>query len=346
MFPTYRIDIHLIYTSRRLWLVLNERKALVIRIITWTLALLSGSALAETSEPIAPLPFANTDAVVRATLGERLFHDPILSRQGIFSCATCHPLDQGAMDGRSRGMGIEGKQLRNVPTLFNVGFNYYLNWDGSATTLEAHAERLLSNPRVMNNHWPELLARLQAQDEYVRSFAVAYPDGITQANLLDALANFERSLVTPNCRFDRYLRGEHDALDAAEQEGYRLFKSLGCVSCHQGMNIGGNLFQKFGIFGTPDGIQNDTDEGRFIVTHSDRDRGVYRVPSLRNVAVTAPYFHDGRASTLEAAVDTMAKQQLGRQLTANERSLIVRFLQTLTGEYRNKPLSRGTAAPQ
>jgi cytochrome c peroxidase len=346
MFPTNRIDIHLIYTSRRLWLVLNERKALVIRIITWTLALLSGSALAETTEPIAPLPFANTDAVARATLGERLFHDPILSRQGIFSCATCHPLDHGAMDGRSRATGIEGVQLRNVPTLFNVGFNYFLNWDGSVTTLEAHAEKLLSNPRVMNNQWPELLSRLQAQPEYVRSFTATYPDGITQANLLDALANFERSLVTPNCRFDRYLRGEHDALDAAEQEGYRLFKSLGCVSCHQGMNIGGNLFQKFGIFGTPDGIQNDTDEGRFMVTHSDRDRGVYRVPSLRNVAVTAPYFHDGRASTLEAAVDTMAKQQLGRQLAVNERSLIVRFLQTLTGEYRNKPVSRGTAEPQ
>jgi cytochrome c peroxidase len=344
MFPTFRIDIHLIHT--RLWLVFKKWKALVIQSIAWTLMLLSGPTLAETSEPIAPLPFANTEALASATLGERLFHDPILSRQGVFSCATCHPLEHGAMDGRSRATGIGGVQLRNAPTLFNVRFNYYLNWDGSVTTLEAHAEKLLSNPRVMNHQWPELLSRLQSRPEYVRAFTAAYPDGITQANLLDALANFERSLVTPNCRFDRFLRGEHDALDAAEQEGYRLFKSLGCVSCHQGMNVGGNLFQKFGIFGTPNRMPNDTDEGRFMVTHNDRDRGVYRVPSLRNVAVTAPYFHDGRAPTLESAVDTMAKQQLGKQLTVKERSLIVRFLQTLTGEYRNKPVSRGTVESQ
>jgi cytochrome c peroxidase len=201
----------------------------------------------------------------------------------------------------------------------------------------------------MNTTWPELLAKLRADSDYVTAFRATYRQDITRANVLDALASFERSLVTPNSRFDRYLRGEGDALTMGEQQGYQLFKSYGCVACHQGTNIGGNLFQKFGVFQAPeaplpaDGV---IDLGRYTVTKVARDREVFRVPSLRNVAATPPYFHDGRAATLEVAVDTMARMQLGRQLTRGEIGLIVQFLHTLTGEWRGKPLPAGTSVTQ
>ncbi|MBS1213317.1 MAG: cytochrome [Proteobacteria bacterium] len=345
--PTiHRVDGRSIQECRRWWPARVCGTALVALAITWMLALWCRSAAAESSEPLAPLPLAVPENAEKVALGERLFQDPRLSRQSQRSCATCHPLDRGAMDGRSRAEGASGEELRNTPTLFNVGFNFFFNWDGSVTTLEAHAEKVLSNPRIMNASWPELLAVLGADTQYAQAFSAAYPDGLTQANLVDTLTCFERSLVTPNSRFDRYLRGEKQALDPAELEGYRLFKSLGCVACHQGMNIGGNLFQKFGIYGAPTGTKEIADAGRYAVTRNDRDRGVYRVPSLRNVAVTAPYFHDGRAPTLEAAVDTMAQEQLGRRLGLKERALIVLFLKTLTGEYRGKPVTQGTEAPR
>ena len=200
----------------------------------------------------------------------------------------------------------DSSPARNTPTIFNVGLNAAFNWDGIANTLEAHAEIVLLNPRLMNTTWPELLAKLQADADYVTSFNTAYPEGLTRANVLDALASFERSLLTPNARFDRYLRGEQHALTEPEQQGYRLFKSYGCVACHQGINIGGNMYQKFGVFAEAGGEESPgagVDLGRYAVTKVPRDREVFRVPSLRNVAVTAPYFHDGRAPTLEDAVD-------------------------------------------
>jgi cytochrome c peroxidase len=217
-----------------------------------------------------------------------------------------------------------------------------LNWDGSATTLEAHAERILLHPDLMRTTWPELLPKLQADANYRRDFTTAYPEGLTRATVLDALASYERSLLTPNSRFDRYLRGEHHALTAPEQQGYRLFTAYGCVACHQGVNIGGNMYQKFGVFVEPGGGDSPAavvDLGRYAVTGVPRDRGVFRVPSLRNVAVTAPYFHDGRARTLVDAVDTMAKVQLGMTLTPEEIGLLVQFLQSLTGDYGGRPVA-------
>ena len=328
---------------RRLQLAWRGVGALAAISAFWLSILSCNAAGVDIAEPLAPLPLSVAGDPPREALGERLFHDPRLSSQGQRSCATCHPLDRGGMDGRARAVGVDGVRLRNTPTLFNVGFNFFFNWDGGSTTLEAHAERLLMNPRVMKMTWPELLAGLRADPQYAADFAAAYSDGLNQANLLNALASFERSLITPNSRFDRYLRGDRDALDQGEQEGYRLFKSVGCVACHQGANIGGNLFQKFGVFGTPKQSVETADPGRQAVTHSDRDRGVYRVPSLRNVAVTAPYFHDGRAADLDVAVDTMAQEQLGRRLASQEREAIVRFLQTLTGQYRGKSVTRGAA---
>ena len=297
----------------------------------------------ELQEPITPIPLSLVLDLPRVALGERLFHDVRLSHDNTRACTTCHPLQRGGMDGRPRAITANGTlHPRNTPTIFNVGLNAAFNWDGIASTLEAHAEIVLLHPSLMRTTWPELLATLQADADYVTRFNTAYAGGLTRVNVLDALASFERSLLTPNARFDRYLRGEQHALTAPEQQGYRLFKSYGCVACHQGMNIGGNMYQKFGIFAAPGGMSNPAavvDLGRYGVTKVPRDRGVFRVPSLRNVAMTAPYFHDGRAATLEGAVDTMARVQLGRTIPPEEIGLIVQFLHTLTGEYHGRPVA-------
>jgi cytochrome c peroxidase len=295
-------------------------------------------------EPIVPIPLDTRLDPKRVSLGERLFGDKRLSADRQRSCASCHPFDNGGADGLARALSADGKpRLRNTPTIFNVGFNFILNWDGGASSLEDHAGKLLTSP-VMDASWPDLLARLAQDAEYPASFRAAYADGLTQANVLNALATFERSLATPNARFDRHLRGDAAALSAEEQRGYALFKAYGCVACHQGINVGGNLFQKFGVFASPGApAQGEPDLGRYRLTGAERDRGVFRVPSLRNVALTAPYFHDGRAPTLEVAVDTMARVQLGRELAPPDLQAIVRFLGTLSGEFRGQPLAAAQA---
>jgi cytochrome c peroxidase len=187
-----------------------------------------------------------------------------------------------------------------------------------------------------------LLATLRADSDYRRAFAAIYGGDIRREQILDALAAYQRSLVTPNARFDRYLRGEPGAITPEEEHGYRLFKAYGCIACHQGANVGGNLFQKFGIFADPFAGRDAAtraDLGRFTITGDEADRHVFRVPSLRNAALTAPYFHDGSAKSLEEAVEIMARNQLGRTLAEREVALIVAFLRTLTGERGGRPLA-------
>ena len=184
------------------------------------------------------------------------------------------------MDGLPRAAGPDGNlRLRNTPTVFNVGLSSWYNWDGSANTLEKHADLTLANPQIMNMTWTELLARLRADVGYVTAFKAAYLQGLTEDAVLDAIAQFERSLLTPNSRFDRFLGGEQNALNERELAGYRLFKSYGCVSCHQGVNIGGNLFQKFGVFLDVKEKARTDDPGRIVVTGVARDREVFRVPA-------------------------------------------------------------------
>ena len=309
----------------------------------------SGRLAAEPPEPISPLPLTVDEDPQRVALGGRLFRDTLLSRNNNLSCVGCHPLARGGVDGRPRAIAADGRQrLRNTPTVWNVRFNLYLNWDGGHESLTAHTDALVQNPAVMGMDWPTLLARLKASPSYVAEFRQLGPEGITRERVLEALVAFERSLITPNARIDRYLRGQLDALTADEGRGYRLFKSYGCIACHQGMNIGGNVVQRFGVFAVPDllGLAADPpDPGRIRVTQDPRDQFVFRVPSLRNVALTAPYFHDGRAPTLEVAVRVMAQAQLGRTLTAEDIRLIAAFLRTLTGEVDGRiPTPAGTEA--
>jgi cytochrome c peroxidase len=294
-------------------------------------------------EPISPLPVALDLDPDRVALGKALFEDRQLSHDGSLSCATCHPLDNGGVDHLPRSVGIYGQTIaRNTPTVFNSGFNFRQFWDGRAATLEDQVDGPLTSPAEMGSTWPEVLGKLKASPTYRATFAASYPDGVTERAVRDAIANFERSLVTPNARFDDFLRGNQAALTADEIDGYRLFRSYGCVSCHQGVNVGGNMFQRLGVIEpyVPRLDASDADDaGRALLTGDPRDDHVFKVPSLRNVAITGPYFHDGSQPTLEAAVVAMGYYQLGRQLPSSDIQHLVAFLRTLTGQYQGRPLA-------
>jgi cytochrome c peroxidase len=294
-------------------------------------------------EAVTPLPQPPPVPRAMTELGRKLFHDVRLSGNAQMSCASCHRLDRGGGDGRTRPLGSDGRPLDfNAPTVFNAALNFRLNWRGNFRTLEELAEAALLDARLMNTSWSEVVGKLQADADYVRSFGEAYGSQPDRAHVLDALASFQRGLATPNARFDEYLRGARDAITAEEERGFQLFKTYGCVACHQGMNLGGNLFQKFGIFyeqAAQRAAPTHADLGRFGITGRKSDRQVFRVPSLRNVAVTAPYFHDGRSSSLHEAVAIMARSQLGRNIPPRDIDAIVGFLATLTGTYDGRRLT-------
>lgn len=334
-------------TLRRLSVDSALSRSLTLGALCFAVTLAAGTALVGaaaigTREPLAPLREPSVLDPAKVALGSRLFADPILSGKGKLSCVTCHDLNTGGTIHVRRTIGYMGRVHRfNAPTIFNVGNNYRLGWRGEFTSLEMQNERVLLDENIMAVTWDSLLSRLQADPTYSAAFQRIYGRNVDRRALLDTLAVFQRSLTTPNSAFDRYLQGDTGAMNSKELEGYRLFKDYGCASCHQGSNIGGNMFQKFGIFyaAPPATVFNDGDLGRFTLTGRDADKGVFRVPSLRNVAVTAPYFHDGRASSLNEAVSTMARSQLGRTLTPDEVDALVAFLNTLTGEYNGHKLS-------
>jgi cytochrome c peroxidase len=298
--------------------------------------------ITQTDEPIQPIPQEIAVDLTKVALGEKLFQDVRLSKNNQKSCISCHSFNLGGTDHHAYSIGINGALTEvNTPTVFNIRFNFRFNWDGKFTNLSDHLDALMTNSQVMGVQWPEAIRSLQQVPAYVQSFKQIYPDGLTATNIKEALVAYELSLNTPNARFDRFLRGDKQALSTTEKEGYRLFKTYGCISCHQGVNLGGNMFQPFGVIGNylaDRGKISKADLGRFNVTNNLADRYLFRVPSLRNVAVTAPYFHDGSAKTLPEAITKMTKYQLGRPLPTEQIKLIAQFLHTLTGEYRGKTL--------
>jgi cytochrome c peroxidase len=307
-------------------------------------------ARSSVDEPLTPIPFAVAADPAKVDLGRKLFLDTRLSQSKTTACVSCHRLDRGGDDGRRQPAGADGQPLDfNSPSIFNVALNFRLNWRGNFRTLEQQNESVLLDRRLMGTTWGELLPKLRADRDYVRSFVALYGGGPERPHVLDALATFQRSLLTPGARFDRQLNGQRDAISAEEERGYQLFKSYGCIACHQGTNLGGNLFQRFGVFDDPFARHRNVttaDLGRFAITGIETDRHVFRVPSLRNVAVTAPYFHDGSAASLPEAVDIMARIQLGRELPPTDRDLIVKFLGTLTGEYQGRSLPQASETDQ
>lgn len=290
------------------------------------------------NEPISPIPTEIKLNSRKVELGEKLFNDTKLSHDNTISCASCHSLDLGGTDRLAHSIGIKGQVgAINTPTVFNSAYNFKQFWDGRAETLEAQIDGPPNAATEMGSNWEEIKGKLNASPEYVSDFENLYSDGIQIQNIKDTIAVFERSLITPNARFDRYLNGEQDILTKEEKEGYQTFKAVGCASCHQGINIGGNLFQEFGVMGDyfkDRGNITDADLGRYNVTKNEFDRHVFKVPSLRNIEKTYPYFHDGTVIQLEEAVEVMSKYQLGRKLSRQEIDSIVKFLKTLNGEYK------------
>jgi cytochrome c peroxidase len=293
-------------------------------------------------EPLKPLPPIPQLDPATVELGRQLFNETQLSVNNTKSCAGCHDLQNGGADNRAFSLGFDGKPVTlNTPTVFNASLNFKQFWNARVDTLQAQVEQVVTSPMEMGNDWKTVIRTLSALPHYQATFRQIYPDGITPANVQNALATYERTLLTPNSRFDQYLQGDTDILTLQEKYGYQRFKEYGCIACHQGTNIGGNMYQKFGVMGDyfkARGNPTEADLGRYLVTRDEEDRNVFKVPSLRNVAVTAPYFHDASAKTLEDAVDVMFKYQLGRVPSTEDKTLIVLFLKTLTGEWAGKPL--------
>ncbi|MDR2240404.1 MAG: cytochrome-c peroxidase [Zoogloeaceae bacterium] len=307
--------------------------------------------VAAQQEPLSPLPLDNSVDNQgkkldprKVALGDKLFHDPRLSKDNTISCASCHNLATNGADASDRPLsfGVGGaKGVVNSPTVFNSRYNFRQFWDGRAANLVEQVVGPIHNPIEMATNWPEVIAKLNKDSALVAQFQAIYPDGVQGKNIQDAIAAYEMTLTTPNARIDKWLRGDKGALSADELKGYQLFKSYGCIACHQGANVGGNMYQIFGVMNgyfAARGNLTEADNGRFNVTKNPADKHMFKVPSLRNAAVTPPYFHDGTAQTLEQAVDVMFRFQLGRTAPPEEKALIIKFLHTLTGEYKGKPL--------
>jgi cytochrome c peroxidase len=287
-------------------------------------------------EPIKPVPETLNQDPGRAELGRQLFNDVHLSANNSLSCATCHNLAKGGTDGREYSLGFSGKTATvNTPTVLNAALNFKQFWNGRVDTLEAQINVVMQNSIELGSKWDDVIGKLSQEAHYKEAFATAYKGGITKANVENAIATYVRTLITPNSRFDKYLRGDRNAISDEEKAGYVKFKQYGCVACHQGVNVGGNMFQKFGVMGdyfANRGMPTEADLGRYLVTGEESDKYVFKVPSLRNIALTAPYFHDGTAKTLDAAVDVMFTYQLGRVASNDDKAAIIKFLDTLTGD--------------
>ena len=281
-------------------------------------------------EPIVPIPRELDYDRQKAEVGKVLFMDPMLSLDGTVSCHSCHDFDHGGADPRPVSIGVHGKKgLSNAPTVYNSYFNFRQFWNGRAKDLKEQADGPLHNPVEMNMASKKIEKYLNASDYYKKAFETIYHALPTYKRALEVIAEFEKALFTPDCRFDRYLRGEID-LTGPEKKGYRLFKRLGCVSCHNGINIGGNSFQKMGLI-FPYRWSPDFPD-RFALTSDPLDKNVYKVPTLRNIALTAPYFHDGSSPTLRDALEKMGYHNLGFKLEKKEILPLEAFLESLTGK--------------
>ncbi|MDH3625879.1 MAG: cytochrome-c peroxidase [Myxococcales bacterium] len=287
-------------------------------------------------EPLKPLPELGELNMEKVALGRKLFHDTILSGDGTLACSTCHTLDHGGAEPRKTSKGIRG-QLGpiNSPTVLNSSLNFVQFWDGRARDLREQAEGPVANPIEMGATWEGVVKRLEGNAKYVAEFKALYEDGITKNNITDAIAVYEEALITPS-RFDKYLMGDQNAITDAEKKGYETFKAVGCPTCHNGVLIGGGMFQKMGLvndyFKDRGTEVTEADLGRFNVSKNPAEKHFFKVPTLRNVELTPPYLHDGSRATLEETVRVMGKYQLGRDLTEAEINSIVTFLKSLTGE--------------
>lgn len=292
---------------------------------------------------LQPLPKTIEVNGAKAAVGNKLFHDKRLSKDDTVACASCHALDKGGTDRVQFSTGV-GNQVGgiNSPTVYNSGLQFMQFWDGRAGNLQEQADGPVNNPIEMASNWQETFAKLSQDTTFMQEFTAVYPDGLSKENCTEAIAEFERTLVTPNCKLDRYLRGDTAALDEQELSGMHLFRDVGCATCHAGKLMGGQSFERMGRkadYFEARGMQmTDADNGRFNVTKNEADRHAFKVPTLRNIAITGPYLHDGSQADLAKVVGIMGTYQLGKPLTTNETMEIVSFLNALTGEYQGNAL--------
>lgn len=297
------------------------------------------------NEPVRPIDQTLEYDAAKAELGFALFHDTRLSVDNTVSCASCHALETAGVDNHQYSHGVND-QLGgvNAPTVYNAVYNFVQFWDGRAQTLADQAAGPPLNPVEMaSESFDQIIAKLKADKKFAKEFTAVYPDGLTAANLTDAIEQFERTLITPNSAFDKWLRGDDSALTAEQLTGYELFKKYDCATCHAGPNLGGLTYELMGLrrhYFAERGLElTNEDNGRFKETGAERDRHRFKVPGLRNVEHTWPYYHDGTRHTLEEAVKDMGLYQSGVELTDGEVAQIVDFLKTLTGEYNGKPIT-------
>jgi cytochrome c peroxidase len=284
---------------------------------------------------ITPAITNNAITWEKIALGKALFFDPRVSSSGVFSCNSCHNLATGGDDNRETSIGHGWqKGPRNAPTVLNAVFNIAQFWDGRAEDLKAQAEGPVQATGEMANTPDQLIATLKSMPQYVEWFNTAFPDEadrVTFENFAKAIEAFEATLVTP-APFDDFLNGDDAAMTPEQKQGLALFMDKGCASCHAGVNVGGDGYYPFGLVERPSAdILPDKDKGRFAVTNKAEDSYVFRVAPLRNVALTAPYFHSGKVWDLKQAVAIMGKTQLGQELTKEEVDRLVAFLEALTG---------------
>jgi cytochrome c peroxidase len=303
----------------------------IVLTVSFALGFLGGIQ-AHAEEPISAIKAPVNINAGLAELGKKLYFDPRLSKSGFISCNSCHNLSMGGTDNIPTSVGDKWQQGPiNAPTVLNSSLNVAQFWDGRAADLKAQAAGPIANPGEMGFTHDLAVNVVASIPGYVNEFKAVFGkpdvniDGITQA-----IAEFEKTLVTPNSRFDKWLSGDKAALTADEVAGYQIFKDSGCIACHNGEAVGGNSFQRLGLVEAYK-TENPA-EGRAAVTGEDADRFNFKVPTLRNVELTYPYFHDGAANTLPEAVDTMGRIQLGKKFTQAENAKVVAFLKTLTGE--------------
>ena len=296
-------------------------------------------------EPVRPIDTQMDVDMEKVALGFALFHDTRLSVDNTVSCATCHALETAGVDNHQYSHGVDD-QLGgvNAPTVYNAVYNFVQFWDGRAKTLADQAAGPPLNPIEMASpSFDHIIAKLKADKAFVKDFTKVYPDGITEANITDAIEEFERTLITPNSRFDKWLRGDDSAITADELAGYELFKKYDCATCHIGPNLGGQSYELMGLrkhYFADRGMElTNEDNGRYKETQLERDRHRFKVPGLRNIEHTWPYYHDGTRHTLDEAIYDMGLYQTGVEMAASEVDKIEAFLLTLTGEYKGAPIT-------
>jgi cytochrome c peroxidase len=297
----------------------------------------SAQAIFKPIPSVAPALSGNAATPEKLLLGKMLYFDPRLSASHSISCNSCHNVGLGGVDSQEKSIGHHWQRGgRNSPTVFNAVFNVAQFWDGRAKDLEEQAGGPMVNPIEMASPSAHVAEQLAAIPGYVTAFKAAFPGEsapVTLSNSQKAIAVFEATLITPNAPFDKYLGGQSDALSVRQTSGLKLFMDKGCAACHSGINVGGGMYAKFGVVEKPDvSLLPADDEGRFMVTNAVSDKYAFKVPTLRNIALTAPYFHTGTSWDLRQAVAVMAKSQLGASLTGDEIDLLVSFLDSLTGQ--------------